>query len=327
MRVIAALIAIVLFTWMLFALSRDNVPSTAHGRHLFRALFSLAFVSCLFIGARLTSDSLSEEKREGTLGLLFLTDLKGYDVVLGKLAAASLNAFYGLLAIIPVIALTTQLGGVTADELMRASLVLLNTLLLSLSSGMFVSTLSRNERKAMAAVDHVDLVLLAGDLLLRPGPGALLAVEHVGARHVVLARAHQRELDLVLDVLDMEGPALRLAAQQRAEHRVGQAGDQLADARRGRALRAVDREERLGHRHRDLRRLEAHHRAVAADHLVVGVRAARRAARLRNRGQSGNGRGVFLNDLHVNLSRVSRRSPGRLPRFSFAVRTTCYPKS
>src|SRR5919109_2235672 len=102
MRVIAALIAIVLFTWMLFALSRDNVPSTAHGRHLFRALFSLAFFSCLFIGARLTSDSLSEEKREGTLGLLFLTDLKGYDLVLGKLAASSLHAVYGVVAAFPV---------------------------------------------------------------------------------------------------------------------------------------------------------------------------------------------------------------------------------
>ena len=52
----------------------------------------------------------------------------------------------------------------------------------------------------------------------------------------MLARAHQRELDLVLDVFYMEGAALRLAAQQRVDHAVGQAGDQLADARRGGAL-------------------------------------------------------------------------------------------
>ena len=35
----------------------------------------------------------------------------------------------------------------------------------------------------------------------------------------MLARAHQRELDLVLDVLDVEGAALRLAAHQRVDHR------------------------------------------------------------------------------------------------------------
>jgi hypothetical protein len=69
-----------------------------------------------------------------------------------------------------------------------------------------------------------------------PRLGALLAVQHVGAGDVVLARAHQRELDLVLDVFYMEGAALRLAAQQRAAHRLGQVADHLADARRGGAL-------------------------------------------------------------------------------------------
>src|SRR5215210_1133269 len=49
--------------------------------------------------ALFTSDCVSEEKREGTLGLLFLTDLKSYDIVLGKLTASSVTAIYGLLAI------------------------------------------------------------------------------------------------------------------------------------------------------------------------------------------------------------------------------------
>src|SRR2546425_8510692 len=166
MRVMAALVAIVVFGWMILTLSRDNVPSTSHGRFLFRALFTFAFFSCLFIGARVTADNLSEEKREGTLGLLFLTDLKGYDVILGELVAASLNAFYGLLAIIPVMALTTQLGGVTADELFRASVVLLNTLLFSLAAGIFVSSLSRNERKAMFGTIFVILIVAFGPFLL-----------------------------------------------------------------------------------------------------------------------------------------------------------------
>src|SRR6266508_1949625 len=116
MRVLAALVAIVVFTWMILTLFRDNVPSTLHGRFLFRALFTFAFFSCLFIGARVTADNLSEEKREGTLGLLFLTDLKGYDVILGKLVAASLNAFYGLVAIFPVLAIPLLLGGVSPGE-------------------------------------------------------------------------------------------------------------------------------------------------------------------------------------------------------------------
>ena len=51
-----------------------------------------------------TADSLSSERRGGTLGLLFLTDLKGYDVVLGKLASTGLGAFYALLGMVPALA-------------------------------------------------------------------------------------------------------------------------------------------------------------------------------------------------------------------------------
>ena len=58
-------------------------------------------------------------------------------------------------------------------------------------------------------------------------------------------------------------------ADQRRDDGVGEVGDQLAHARRSRALGAVHGEERLGHRDRDLGRLEADHGAVAADDLVL----------------------------------------------------------
>jgi hypothetical protein len=66
-------------------------PSPRIGSVIFTTLGALAFLFCLFEGGRNAADCLTEEKREETLGLLFLTDLRGYDVVLGKLAAFSLN--------------------------------------------------------------------------------------------------------------------------------------------------------------------------------------------------------------------------------------------
>ena len=126
MRVAAAVVAMAVFGWMMLTFLR-GLPPTMHGRYLFRTVFSFSFVYCLLIGARLTADCLSEEKREGTLGLLFLTDLKGYDVVLGKLAATSVNSVYALMAIVPVMSLPVQLGGVTAAEVWQSALVLLNT--------------------------------------------------------------------------------------------------------------------------------------------------------------------------------------------------------
>src|SRR6185369_16507496 len=69
---------------------------------LFTILTSYAFGLCVLAGVFLTADALSEEKREGTLPLLFLADLKGYEVVVGKMMGVALNAFYALLALLPI---------------------------------------------------------------------------------------------------------------------------------------------------------------------------------------------------------------------------------
>ena len=97
------------------------------GAAVVRGADGLAFAFCVAAGPLLTADTLSEEKREGTLGFLFLTDLRPHDVVLGKLAAASVAAVFSLLAVLPVVALSLLLGGVTLAEFGRVVLVLLNS--------------------------------------------------------------------------------------------------------------------------------------------------------------------------------------------------------
>src|SRR5256714_1775354 len=139
-RAVAALAAILIFGGALFFEARQ--PPKELGKDIFNALAGLFLFSSLVAGIRYTADCLSEEKREGTLGLLFLTDLKGYDVVLGKLMATSLNAFYGLVAIFPVLALPLVMGGVTFSEFCRVMLALVNTLLFSLGLGMYISSVS-----------------------------------------------------------------------------------------------------------------------------------------------------------------------------------------
>ncbi len=132
------------------------------GQNLFEVLSWLAFIYCLGVGVNATADCLSEEKREGTLGLLFLTDLKGYDVIIGKLVATSLNAFYGLLAIFPVLAIPLLMGGITNGEFWRMALVLANTFLFSLTLGMFVSSISKYPRRAMAVTTILILIFAIG---------------------------------------------------------------------------------------------------------------------------------------------------------------------
>src|ERR1700739_3584939 len=139
-RVIIAGIAVLTGMFM-FAFGAFSTSPSHVGRARFWTLSYLTLTFCLFEGLRKTADCLSEEKREGTLGLLFLTDLKGYDIVLGKLAATSLNALYGVLAVVPMLAVPLLMGGVTPGEFARMAVVALNALFFSLSAGICVSSL------------------------------------------------------------------------------------------------------------------------------------------------------------------------------------------
>jgi ABC-type transport system involved in cytochrome c biogenesis permease component len=141
----------------------SKVSITRSGGELFRDLSACAEAACLMAGVFLTADCVSREKRDETLGLLFLTDLKGHDIVLGKVVAASLHTVYGLLAICPLLALTLLLGGVTGGEFWRMVLVMMATLIFSLGLGVLVSTFSRQPRYAMGGV-FLTIVLIAAVL-------------------------------------------------------------------------------------------------------------------------------------------------------------------
>jgi hypothetical protein len=163
-RVSIAAAFVALAAFLLPALAAEF--SLAQGKMLFSVMSTLAFGYCLLAGARLTSDCISAEKREGTIGLLFLTDLKGYDVILGKLVSCSLSAFYGLLATVPVLALALLLGGVTLIEVGRTTLLFVNTLFFSMAAGVFVSTLSRNDRRATFATGLVIFIVTVAPYMM-----------------------------------------------------------------------------------------------------------------------------------------------------------------
>src|SRR5437870_8847520 len=148
LRVLAAAAALAVTLWLCL-FPTPGQPPTALGKSLFTALSILAFAYCLLIGPFITADSISSEKREGTLGLLFLTDLRSFDVVLGKWAATSLAGFYGLVAVLPSLGIPVLLGGVTPGEYARIALAVVNAILFSLTAGMFVSAVSRDQTKSI----------------------------------------------------------------------------------------------------------------------------------------------------------------------------------
>ncbi len=125
-----------------------GMGSANGGGVLFSVCTSLAFYYCIVVGLRNCADCISAEKREGTLGLLLLTDLRGYDVVFGKLFAVGLKSFYGFLAGFPVLAISLMLGGVTGLQFWQTTLALMNIFFLAHAIGLTVSVFSMEGRQA-----------------------------------------------------------------------------------------------------------------------------------------------------------------------------------
>jgi len=166
LRVVAALVALVIGGgFMVIAFIATFMPFGGRvqlGGPLFATLTWLGLAAALSAGLFFTSDCLSEEKREGTLGFLFLTDLHGYDVVLGKLLVTSLRCAFALLAMFPVLAITQLMGGVEAAMFWKTLLSLMHALFFSLAAGMFVSAISRDPQKALVGTLLLLVLFLAG---------------------------------------------------------------------------------------------------------------------------------------------------------------------
>jgi ABC-type transport system involved in multi-copper enzyme maturation permease subunit len=149
------------FVWLI----SSAVPSTPakFTSSLFTFQTACAFGFALLAGPFLTSDCISEEKRDGTLNLLFLANLKAGDIVLGKFAGMSLSAIYGLLALVPVTAIPILCGGVGLAEFWRTALALINTLFFSLALGLGVSAVLTDYSRCLATTLGL-LALFGGGL-------------------------------------------------------------------------------------------------------------------------------------------------------------------
>jgi hypothetical protein len=114
------------------------------GGALFVLFAAMSYLGAMLAGPFLTAEAISAERREGTLGLLFLTRIGASQIVLGKLASAAVQAAQPLLGVAPVMAMTLLMGGVTGGEFWRVLLVVALTAGISLALGLAVSACVRD---------------------------------------------------------------------------------------------------------------------------------------------------------------------------------------
>ena len=136
---------------IIFVIAVRNTPITSVGGQIFVGIHQLLILMILCIVPAITADCISRERREGTLGLLFMTPLRSWEIVIGKVVAQVLTAVNTIwLAVIPMLAVPFVLGGVSKIELAGRLCVELCAGMFCVAAGIVATSLT--DKRGMAFV-------------------------------------------------------------------------------------------------------------------------------------------------------------------------------
>ena len=140
--------------------------------HDLEELLCLGGLYFVFRAPGLTAGVLAEERRNQTLGLLFLSGLGAGEVFASKLLSAALVAFNDLLALFPLLALPFLIGGVSFELFLATVCALPVLMLFALAVSLLGSVLTQDDGAATV------LAVVVGAGLCVLTPAIFLAQSH-----------------------------------------------------------------------------------------------------------------------------------------------------
>ena len=144
------------------------------GQEAFRAVSIAAFVLCCASGFMVVA-GISQQRKDGALGLLFLTSVKPWEVLAAAFGATGISFLCNLVALVPLVVIPLVAGGVTLGEAARMVLVLFDTMGVSIAAGLWASTAGRGWVNAARTAALLLISILAVPMLFRMfGSGVLL---------------------------------------------------------------------------------------------------------------------------------------------------------
>jgi len=138
-----------LLVTLLFLLMMRLGGESAAGYYLLKTLAWMIFTTLFVLAPALTCSSITDERKAGTLDLLFLTHLNSADVVLGKFASSAMSVLLLFLSSLPFLFLPVLMGGVGWDQTRAVIWSVASLILLTLSFGMFCSAMVRTTARAV----------------------------------------------------------------------------------------------------------------------------------------------------------------------------------
>src|SRR5262245_10996532 len=119
------------------------------GQPFFVALVGTQLAVVLLVAPAATAGAICLDKSRGTLQHLMVTDLADSEIVLGKLAARLIPVFGLILCSLPVLALSSLLGGIDLMALLGAYMVTLGVAVLSCTLALTLSIWGRKTHEVL----------------------------------------------------------------------------------------------------------------------------------------------------------------------------------
>ena len=169
---VAILLILMCTAWLVLAGAqrvRDLGDLARFGMILFQILAPLQLVVASFSSALLGASAVAQEKDRRTLILLLLTHLTNSELVLGRLLASLLGVLVLLTAALPLFALTTLLGGISAGQIMRAYAVTLASVFVCGSLGSTIALWREKTFQSLALTVLAMVLWLAAGQIVASG--------------------------------------------------------------------------------------------------------------------------------------------------------------
>jgi ABC-2 type transport system permease protein len=135
-----------------------------YGQDLFMYLVIFQMILLTFITPALTSGAISSERERQTIDLLFVTRIRPFSIIWGKLLASMSFVVLLLVLSVPIFSLVFLFGGIEVDQIVYTFLIIIVTAFTLGVIGIAFSTWFRRSLAATVAAYVSAFVLLFGTL-------------------------------------------------------------------------------------------------------------------------------------------------------------------
>ena len=140
----------------------------APGLFFFSNILWLNLALIVLAGVSFLSTAITEEKEEGTLGLLMLAGVSPLSMLLGKSSSRQFSTALLLVVQFPFALMAIVLGGVTFTQIVAGYIALAAFLALAANIGLLASVICRRSGNAGGLTLLALLAVLGGGVVVRP---------------------------------------------------------------------------------------------------------------------------------------------------------------